>query len=127
MFPAKLERNIKPIINETIRAGETLVTSDKLIGDKYSSPMVNKSVQKTGQNQLPFSSPIKPAPTTITMKDKPKMVDPIAILPTLVGSLPLRACHAQNMSRRGASIKINNGLKDWNQVAGISQPMITGH
>src|SRR4051812_38556159 len=52
----------------------------------------------------------------MTMKESPRMMHPIAIFVTDDGSLPRLLCQRQNMSRRGAKMKMKNGFADWNHV-----------
>ncbi len=44
------------------------------------------------------------------------MKQPMAILATLEGSVPLTFCLRQNQSKNGASRKMKNGLTLWNHV-----------
>src|SRR6185503_8775000 len=78
--------------------------------------MVSSRVQNTGQNRLPLPSPTSWAPITITMKDRPRMMQPMDIFATEDGSLPCLFCQSQKRSRKGAKRKMKKGLADWNHV-----------
>src|SRR4051794_27872120 len=73
-------------------------------------------VQKMGQNRLPLPLPTTRAPITITMKEPPRIAQPMAIFATDDGSEPLLFCQRQKMSRNGANRKMKNGFTDWNHV-----------
>src|SRR5512140_3628979 len=106
-----------------MRCGATLVTSESPIGDRYSSPMVSTNVVPASHSTLRLVSSVAPAAATIiTMYDSPSRKQPIAILVTLLGSLPCLDWPAQNIVSSGANAKIMSGLNAWNHDDGMLQP-----
>lgn len=68
----------------TMRDGDSVVTNERTIGDKKSSPMLSNSVQYTGRNG--------PLPKLIKRKLAPRMKRPMSILDTRLGSVLIIAC-----------------------------------
>src|SRR5512143_4104122 len=112
-----------PMSIETMRAGASLVTSERPTGDKKSSPMVRIHTQAVSHHMLTICcSPETCAAKIMMTKELPRSRHPIAILAMLEGSLPRLACQDQKLLRSGVKKIIMAGLKAWNQEAGISHP-----
>ena len=118
MYPAarlarKFEPNHAPIMNDTMRAGASLVTIDSPTGDRQSSPIVCQKYAPTiHQSAARPDSPASAWFTPWSMKTKPSAsrIKPKHILIGAGGSSFLRASLVQNHANSGAKMKMIAGL-----------------
>src|SRR5215470_4030473 len=105
---------------ERYQSGATLDTSDSPGGERSSSPVVITTKKANSHSQLALPSPAWNAAAAMIRYAAPQPTQPSAILITVEGSLPRADWRAHKATTNGVNAKIMNGLKDWNQVVGIS-------
>ena len=90
LFPIEVAKNHPPIIRAVILGGLNLLTNDKPIGLRKSSPTVITAYDEINHQALALNVPFSVACTahTITIHERAEINNPIAILAGVDGSFP---------------------------------------
>src|SRR5438309_795207 len=120
LLAKKFDRNHTPMRRDTNFTGASLLTMDSPTGDKHNSPTV--WMQNAAESQKPLTRTTSPAapsdlrpPSTMKRNPRPRISRPSANFTGVLGSLFLRARRTHNDAKIGASVRMKNGLTDWNQ------------
>ena len=110
----EVAKNQPPIINAVIRGGLNLLTSERPIGLRNSSPMVITAYDEINHQELALIVPLSLYSTaqTITRQDKAEISKPIAILAGVDGSFPFLRRKAKNANIKGVRAITQNGFTD---------------
>src|SRR5206468_2955694 len=111
-------KNQTPIMNPTMRGGESFVTIDSPTGLKQSSPTIcrkYKPISHHGLTRAPVASKARAAGTTRRNENERKK-SPIVNFSGLEGLRLPRASQIQ--AKTGEKRMTNSGSTDWNQLDG---------
>src|SRR5262245_2579218 len=124
--PSAKQRNQNPIIWPTNRGGASLVVVLSPTGLNESSPIVcNRYVSASQVGSTCWPDATSAAAPIITAVPTPSSTRPNANFAGAEGSRLRRASAIQNAEKNGASTRMKNGFRFWNQPAGTSKPKNT--
>src|ERR1700761_36578 len=118
LLPMRVDRNQPPMPKPTRRSGASLVTIDRPIGDRHSSPTdwITYTMKSVQNGILPFASTISDRAAINSAKASPLKISPRPNLRGIDGLL--RPMRTQTQARIGAMVMMASELTDWNQAVG---------